>query len=386
MKRNTDRIQTTHAGSLPRPDDLTRMMWDIIDEKPVDQGKLKTRIAESVAEAVRKQREAGVDIISDGEMSKIGFSNYVMQRYSGFANRAVFIATDLGDFPEIITKLFVENEGGRHLVMPNVEGPIELRDGDAIKRDIANFKAALGGSDPDDAFFPAVTPGQMLFNFPNKYYPSDQAYLEAASKAMAVEYKAIVDAGFNLQLDAPDLAMRAHCWTGDTGAADIKTYVPMAIEAMNEAIRGLPANKVRLHVCWGNYAGPHHHDVELKDILAPVLKTKAGAIYFEGANPRHAHEWEVWKETKIPDGMVLIPGVIDTLTNHVEHPRLVAQRLETYANIVGKENVIGGTDCGFGTFVGWSGCDPNAAWLKLKALADGARLASDRLWGRRAAA
>lgn len=386
MKRSTDRILTTHAGSLPRPADLTRMMWDIIDEKQVDQGKLKTRIAEAVAEVVARQRDAGIDIISDGEMSKIGFSNYVMQRYSGFANRTQFIATDLGDFPEIITKLFVENEGGRHLVMPNVEAPITLRDPDAIQQDIANFKAALGGSDPDDAFIPAVTPGQMLFNFPNKYYPSDEAYLEAAAKALSAEYKAIVDAGFNLQLDAPDLAMRAHCWTGDVGAADVRTYVPMSIEAMNEAIRGLPANKVRLHVCWGNYAGPHHHDVELKDIIAPVLRINAGAIYFEGANPRHAHEWEVWKETRIPDGMMLIPGVIDTLTNHVEHPRLVAQRLETYAGIVGRENVIGGTDCGFGTFVGWSGCDPNAAWLKLKALAEGARIASDRLWGRRQAA
>ena len=387
MKRSTDRIQTTHAGSLPRPPDLTRMMWDLIDEKPVDQSKLNARVVEAVAEAVKKQRDAGIDIISDGEMSKIGFSNYVMQRYNGFANRTQFIATDLGDFPEIITKLFVENEAGRHLVMPNVEGPITLRDADAVKRDIANFKAALGpGTDPDNAFVPAVTPGQMLFNFTNKYYPSDEAYLADAAKALSAEYKAIVDAGFNLQLDAPDLAMRAHCWTGEGGPADMQKYVPMSIEAMNEAIKGLPANKVRLHVCWGNYSGPHHHDVELKDIIAPVLKTKAGAIYFEGANPRHAHEWEVWKETRIPDDMMLIPGVIDTLTSHVEHPRLVAQRLETYANIVGKENVIGGTDCGFGTFVGWSGCDPNAAWLKLKSLAEGARIASDTLWGRRRAA
>jgi 5-methyltetrahydropteroyltriglutamate--homocysteine methyltransferase len=174
--------------------------------------------------------------------------------------------------------------------------------------------------------------------------------------------------------------MRAHCWTGDAGAADIKNYVPMAIEAMNEATRGLPAEKVRLHLCWGNYAGPHHHDVELREIIEPVLKTNAAFIYFEAANPRHAHEWEVWEEVKIPDGKALIPGVIDTLTNHVEHPRLVAQRLEKFAEIAGKENVIAGTDCGFGTFVGWSGCDPQVAWLKLEALAEGARLASDRLW------
>jgi 5-methyltetrahydropteroyltriglutamate--homocysteine methyltransferase len=380
MQRSDDRILTTHAGSLPRPPDLTRMMWDLLDQKPVEESTLRARIKDAVAEVVAKQREVGVDIISDGEMSKVGFSNYVMQRYSGFANRATFIATDLGDFPEIVNKLFVENEGGQHLVLPNVEGPIELQDHEAVKRDIGNLKAALGGRSPDTAFIAAVTPGQMLFNFPNLYYHTPEAYIEAAAKALRVEYRAIVDAGFNLQLDAPDLAMRAHCWTGDVGTADIKNYVPMAIEAMNEATRGLPPDKIRLHLCWGNYAGPHHHDVELKDIIEPVLKTTAGFVYFEAANPRHAHEWEVWEELKIPDGKALIPGVIDTLTNHVEHPRLVAQRLEKFAEIVGRENVIGGTDCGFGTFVGWSGCDPKVAWLKLEALAEGARIASDRLW------
>lgn len=380
MKRSTERILTTHAGSLPRPPDLTRMMWDLIDEKPSDTALLNARVKDAVADCVRKQRKAGIDVVSDGEMSKIGFSNYVMQRYSGFANRAQFVATDLGGFDDIVTKLFVENEGGRHLVMPNVEGPIELRDKGAVQRDIDNFKTALTGHAPDDAFIAAVTPGQMLFNFPNLYYPSDEAYLEAASKALSVEYKAIVDAGFNLQLDAPDLAMRAHCFTGGVGTADMKKYIPMAIEAMNEATRGLPADKIRLHLCWGNYAGPHHHDVELKDIIEPVLATNAAFIYFEAANPRHAHEWEVWADTDIPDGKALIPGVIDTLTNHVEHPRLVAQRIEKFAGIAGKENVVAGTDCGFGTFVGWSGCDPNVVWLKLEALAEGARIASDRLW------
>ena len=380
MQRSTERILTTHAGSLPRPDDLVRMMWDKLDEKPVDAVKLAARVKEAVSEVVARQIEAGIDIISDGEMSKVGFSNYVIERYTGFANRATFVATDVGAFPGIINKLFVENEGGRHIVMPNVEGPIALRDHQAVQTDIENFKKALGGRQPESAFIAAVTPGQMLFNFPNLYYPSDEAYLEAAGSALGAEYRAIIDAGFNLQLDAPDLAMRAHCFTGDKGPADMKRYVPMAIEAMNAAIKGLPRDKIRLHLCWGNYAGPHHHDIELKDIIAPVLKTQAGFIYPEAANPRHEHEWEVWESVKIPDGIGLIPGVIDTLTNHVEHPRLVAQRLERFANIVGKENVIGGTDCGFGTFVGWSGCDPQVAWLKLAALAGGARIASDRLW------
>ena len=371
MKRSTDRILTTHAGSLPRPEDLTRMMWDLIDEKNVDEAALEKRIKEAVTEVVKRQRECGVDVISDGEMSKIGFSNYAMQRFSGFGEVTQFAATDIGNYPSIINKLFVTDEGGQHLIMRCVEGPLEIKDADAVTRDIENFKEALGGSDPDDAFIPAVTPGQMLFNFPNKYYKTDEEYLEAAGKALRYEYEAIINAGFNLQLDAPDLPMRAHCWTGDTGAADMSKYVPMSIEAMNQAIKGLPTDKIRLHLCWGNYAGPHHHDIELKEIVEPVLKINADFIYVEAANPRHAHEWEVWKQIKLPDEKALIPGVIDTLTNHVEHPHLVAQR---------KERVVGGTDCGFATFVGWSGTDPEIAWLKLKALADGARIASDKLW------
>ena len=380
MKKSTDRILTTHAGSLPRPEDLTRMMWDLIDEKNVDQAALEKRIKEAVAEVVKRQKECGIDVISDGEMSKIGFSNYAMQRFTGFGEVTQFAATDIGNYPSIINKLFVTDEGGQHLIMRCVEGPLEIKDADAVNKDIENFKAALGGSDPDDAFIPCVTPGQMLFNFPNKYYKTDDEYLEAAAKVLRHEYEAIINAGFNVQLDAPDLPMRAHCWTGDAGAADMSKYVPQSIEAMNLAIKGLPSEKIRLHLCWGNYAGPHHHDIELQEIAAPVLKINADFIYVEAANPRHAHEWEVWKKVKLPDDKALIPGVIDTLTNHVEHPRLVAQRIEQFAGIVGKERVIAGTDCGFATFVGWSGTDPEIAWLKLSALAEGAKIASDKLW------
>jgi 5-methyltetrahydropteroyltriglutamate--homocysteine methyltransferase len=253
----------------------------------------------------------------------------------------------------LIQKMFIEDEGGQHLVMPVVDGPIELRDRDAVKLDIANLKAALGDVNPDDAFIPAVTPGQMLFNFPNRYYPSREAYLEAAGNALRVEYQAIIDAGFNLQLDAPDLAMHHHSFSDGKGPIALKNYIPAAIEALNHATRGLPPDKMRLHLYWGNYAGPHHHDIELRDIIEPVLKARASFIYFEAANPRHEHEWEVWQDIKLPDGKAMIPGVIDTVTNTVEHPRLVAQRLERFASIVGKENVIGGTDCGFGTFVGF---------------------------------
>ena len=382
MKHSVDRILTTHAGSLPRPEDLTRMMWDAIDGKPPDQTQFRARIKSAVAEMVGKQTEAGVDVISDGEMSKFGFSNYVVQRYSGFGKPAGFVATDLGDFPEVVQKIFA-NEGGAHLRLPNVEGPIELKDPDAVRRDIENLKAALGNRDPDTAFIPAVTPGQMLFNFPNLYYKTDEEYLEAAAKAIAYEYRAIIDAGFNLQLDAPDLPMHSHSFAGNTGTKSVREHVPAAIEAMNEAIKGLPPEKIRLHLCWGNYAGPHHHDIELKELIHPVLKTKAGFLYVEAANPRHEHEWEVWQQTRLPAGKGLIVGVIDVLTNHVEHPRLVAQRLERFANLIGKENVLAGTDCGFGTFVGWSGCDPKVAWLKLKSMSEGAAIASEELWSKK---
>jgi 5-methyltetrahydropteroyltriglutamate--homocysteine methyltransferase len=383
MKRSNERILTTHAGSLPRPDDLTKLMFDKLDGKPVDEARMAARVKEAVAEVVGRQHLAGIDIVSDGEMSKPGFSNYVVQRFSGFGAPAVFQAADLADFPDIVTHIFA-NEAGAHLKLPFVEGPIAVRDHQAIQTDIANLKAALGGRSPDDAFIPAVTPGQMIFNFPNKYYPTRDAYLDAAASALREEYLAITEAGFNLQLDSPDLAMNAHCFADDKGPTDPHKWVPHAIEVLNHATRGIAPEKIRLHLCWGNYPGPHHHDVELKEIIAPVLKSTAQFIYFEAANPRHGHEWEVWQEVKLPDGKVLIPGVIDTLTNTVEHPRLVAQRIERYAGIAGRENVVAGTDCGFSTFVGWPPCDPKVAWLKLEALAQGARIASDRLWKRAA--
>jgi 5-methyltetrahydropteroyltriglutamate--homocysteine methyltransferase len=380
MKRSTDRILTTHGGSLPRPNDLAHMMYDKLDGKPLDENRLKARVKEAVVEMVRKQREAGIDIVSDGEMSKPGFSNYIIQRFTGFGTeRAQFQATDLAAVPQLAASHFGD-EGGQHIIMPIVIGPIEVRDKNAVKVDIENFKAALGGKSPDEAFICAVTPGQVAFNFPNRHYKSLEEYLEATGNALRYEYQAIIEAGFNLQLDSPELAMRAHAFTDGKGPIDLRSYVPIAIEALNHATRGLPADKVRLHLCWGNYVGPHHKDVELKEIIGPVLKSTAGFIYFEGANPRHEHEFEIWEKLKLPDDKAIIPGVIDTATNHVEHPRLVAQRLERFAKLVGKERVIAGTDCGFATFVGSSGVDPEVAWLKLQALAQGARIASQRLW------
>jgi 5-methyltetrahydropteroyltriglutamate--homocysteine methyltransferase len=328
---------------------------------------------------VQKQLDAGIDIISDGEMSKIGFSNYACTRFSGFAESGQFVALDMAEVPSLAQRNFA-NEAARHIWSPMAVGPIAVKDHEAPKHDIENFKTALAGRDLDQAFIPAVTPSHMFWQFGNKYYKTEDEYLEALANALSEEYKAIIGAGFNLQLDSPDLAMCGHGHNSSSGPIDIKKHVPRAIEVLNRATRDLPPDKLRLHLCWGNYVGPHHRDVELRDLIEPILKTRATWIYFEAANPRHEHEWEVWKEVKLPPGKGIIPGVIDTVTNHVEHPRLVAQRIERFAELVGKENVVAGTDCGFGTFVGWSGCNPQIAWLKLNALAQGARIASNRLW------
>jgi 5-methyltetrahydropteroyltriglutamate--homocysteine methyltransferase len=379
VRQSEDRILTTHAGSLARPDDLVRMMWDWIDGKEPDESAVKARVAEATTEVVERQIEIGIDVVSDGEMSKTGFSNYVAQRYSGFGGRANFLARDIADAPELIEQVFA-TEAGQHVVLPTCIGPIEDTDPDAVHRDIENFKGALGDRSPDDAFICAVTPGHVTFNFPNRYYPSHEAYLEAAAGVLSTEYKAIVDAGFNLQLDSPDLAMAGHCVTEGSDMPDLSRHIPMAIDALNSATAGIPPEKMRLHVCWGNYLGPHNHDVGLRDIIEPILETNAKFVYFEAGNPRHEHEWRVWNAVQLPDDKVLIPGVIDSHTNHVEHPELVAERIERFADIVGKERVVAGTDCGFGTFVGWACCCPSASWLKLQSLVEGARIASDRLW------
>ncbi len=379
MQRSKERILTTHAGSLARPDDVVRVMWDWIDGKERDESKLRVRVKEATAEIVARQLALGIDVVSDGEVSKIGFSNYVAQRYSGFGAPAIFLARDLGDAPELIEQVF-GTEAGQHVVLPQLVGPLELVDRDAVHRDIENLKQALGDRSPDEAFICAVTPGQMTFNFPNHYYPSHEAYLAAAADALRYEYEAIIGAGFNLQFDSPDLAMAGHCVIEGSDMPDLQTHVPMAIEALNDATSDLPPEKMRLHVCWGNYPGPHNHDVELREIIEPILKTRATFVYIEAANPRHEHEWEVWKDVSLPDDKVLITGVIDSHTHHVEHPELVAQRLVRFAELVGKERVVAGTDCGFGTFVGFAACTPSASWLKLQSMVEGARLASDRLW------
>lgn len=377
MKLTSDRILTTHAGSLPRPDDLARMMYDVLGDKPVDQEALRRRTREAVAEIVQRQRTIGIDAISDGEMGKVGFSNYVMQHLGGFEGASQALPGDLADVPDMVAQVF-GGEGTAHLRLPVLKGPIETRDKGFVAREIDDFKAALGGASPEPAFIPAVTPGQVTFNFPNHYYQTHQKYLEAAAQALSPEYHAIVGAGFDLQLDSPDSAMAFHFRTEGSDVGDAKTHLSAAIDVLNGALSDLSPDKLRYHVCWGNYRGPHHKDVPLREIVDIILRVRAKFIYVEAANPRHAHEWAVWKEVKLPDEKALIVGVIDTKTNHVEHPDLIAERIGRFVNIVGKERVVAATDCGFATFVGVHPCAPGAAWLKLKALVAGAQLASKK--------
>ncbi len=378
MSEGDGRILTTHAGSLPRPDALADMIWAQTEGQEVDAGALSAQIDAAVVEVVEKQRAAGIDVVSDGEMSKTGFSTYVNERFSGFEGRSEFQADDVADFPQLAMRLFA-TPSMAHIVFSNCVGPAELTDKQAVHDDIERFKRALGGRDPSTAFMGAISPGQIAFNYPDHHYGSHEKYLDALATELAYEYRAIADAGFNLQIDSPDLAMAAHCRSVGSSVGDWHRHLPLAIEALNAALEGIPAERVRLHVCWGNYAGPHHCDVPLEQIIGDVLKANAGTIYVEGANARHAHEWRVFESVELPDDKKVILGVIDVKSNCVEHPRLVADRLVALGKLIGKERVIGGTDCGFDTFIRFSQVDPEVAWLKLKALSDGAEIASSEL-------
>ncbi len=371
-------IRTTHAGSLPRPDDVVDMIWGQMEGQEVDSAQLEQRIDDAVADVVSKQNEVGLDVISDGEMSKTGFSTYVNERFSGFDGRSEFQADDVADFPELAMRLF-NTPSMAHIVFSNCVGPVELTDKEAVHRDIARLKRAMGDAAPDTAFMGAISPGQIAFNYPDQHYGSHETYLGVLADALAYEYNAIADAGFMLQIDSPDMAMAAHCRSVGSSVGDWHTHLPLAVEALNAALDGIPREQVRFHVCWGNYAGPHHMDVPLADIMSDVLKVNAGTIYVEGANPRHEHEWRVFQDTPIPDDTQVILGVVDVKSNHVEHPLVVADRLTRLGKIIGKERLLAGTDCGFDTFIRFSQVDPKVAWLKLRAMVEGAELASAEL-------
>jgi 5-methyltetrahydropteroyltriglutamate--homocysteine methyltransferase len=373
-----DGIPTTHAGCLPRPDDLVEMIWARQEGQDVDEAKLEKRMDAAVAEVVAKQREAGIDLISDGEMSKTGFSTYINDRFAGFGGRSEFQADDVAPFPNLAMRLFA-TPSMAHLIFANCVGPVEVADKEAVHRDIARFKQALGDADPSTAFMGTISPGQIAFNYPDQHYGSHEKYLAACGDALRYEYQAIIDAGFNLQIDSPDMAMAAHSRSVGSSVGDWHHHLPLAVDALNAALDGIPPERVRLHVCWGNIASPHHCDVPLADIIEHVLNVNAGTVYVEGANPRHAHEWRVFRDVKLPDDKKVILGVIDVKTNYIEHPRLVADRLIQLGQFVGKERLLAGTDCGFDTFIRWSQVDPDVAWLKLKAMSEGAEIASSEL-------
>ena len=382
MKRSTERILTTHTGSLPRPDNLMQLMIAREQGQPVDASELAGTVRNAVAEAVKHQVAAGIDIISDGEMSKIGFANYVKDRLAGFGGRSnPLTAQDILDHPDLNVHLLRRKEGGggRNFI-PACTGPISLRDQDAVHRDIANLRAALQEVQPEGVFMPAASPGAIAQVMQNNYYPTQEAYLYALTDAMRYEYQTIVAAGFSLQLDCPDLAMQRHVRFADAPIDEFRRHLQQSVEVLNYALSGIPPEQVRVHVCWGNYQGPHHRDVPLKDIIDLLLNIQGNALSIEAANPRHEHEWKVFEQVRLPEGKILIPGLIDSCTNYIEHPEVVAQRLVRFACVVGRENVIAGTDCGFDTFAGASAVAPSVAWAKLQSLAEGARLASQELW------
>jgi len=379
MKRSTERILTTHTGSLPRPGDLLQLILDKDGARPVDEVAFERRVGTAVAEAVKKQVEAGLDIVNDGEMGKIGYSTYVKDRLTGFDGEGGRLRLAEADrYPEYFQR--ISDRPSMHLKLPSCNGPITLRDRDAVHKDIKRLQAAVGGAGTEDTFMTAASPGVISQFLGNTYYPSREAYLYAIADAMKYEYTAIADAGFVLQLDCPDLAMSHHIGFAGLSLAEFRKMVRLHVEVLNYAVAEIPPEQLRVHLCWGNYPGPHDMDVPLKDIIDVVLSARASAISFEGANPRHAHEWKIFRDVKLPEGKAIIPGVIDSTTNYVEHPELVAERLSRYARLVGRENVIAGSDCGFGTFAGTPTVDPRIVWAKFRAMAEGAKLASQELW------
>ena len=384
MTNKIERILTTHTGSLPRPPDLLAMIQAKETGQPFDAEELAAAVRRSVAETVREQAASGVDIVNDGEFSKAGFSDYIKDRVSGLGgvDPSPQAPTEV-DFPEFAEWWRgVGFLGSVAFPRPLCVGPMAWTHPETVETDLANFRDALDGVDVAGAFMTASSPGILDLRIANQHYPTEEAYVYALAEMMKVEYRAIADAGFVLQVDAPEMAMGRN-WARfrDGSLEDFRWVMGLWVEALNYALEGVPEERVRYHICWGNSEGPHVRDVPLRDIVDIVLQVRAGAYSVEASNPRHAHEWRVWQDVKLPEGKTLIPGVIDSTTNFVEHPELVRDRILSYANVVGRDNVIAGTDCGFGTFAGRSRVHPTIVMPKLRAMAEGARLATQELWG-----
>jgi len=380
MQRSTERFLTTHTGSLPRPESLIRAMYAKEEGVPVDREALAVEVRAAVAEVVRKQSAAGVDLVSDGEMSKPSYATYAKDRLTGFGGTGnTFVYQDLVEFPRLAQRVFGDPGRSRRKT-PACNGPIGVRDREAAAADAANLEAALRQARATGAFMSAASPGVISLFFRNDHYPSQEAYLFAIADAMRHEYETVAKAGIVLQVDCPDLAMGRHIQYASLTLEEFRKRLRLHVEALNHALANIPPEQLRMHVCWGNYEGPHHCDVPLADIIDIVFLARPCAISFEAANPRHAHEWALFEHVKLPDGKLLIPGVLESKSNFIEHPEVVAQRLARYAKLVGRENVVAGTDCGYGTWVGQAAVDPDVVWAKLAALAEGARIASKKFW------
>ncbi len=381
MLHSTDRILTTHVGSLPRGQAVVDQLFAQDQGQGYDPARFDALMTKAVADVVAAQVAVGVDVVSDGEMSKISYATYIRHRLTGFeiGEMPRTVPADLDDFPdykERLAKLGATPKYHR----PICRGEIRVKDLASLHKDIANLKAAAAMPGVTEAFMNAASPGVIAVFQPNQYYKTQEAYIEALSEAMREEYETIVNAGLILQIDSPDLAMGRHIRFRDVDDAEFLRNANLQVEALNNALRNVPADRVRMHICWGNYEGPHTHDIDLAKIMPVILKSKPQAYLFEASNPRHAHEWVVWAGTQIPEDKILIPGVIDSVTNFVEHPELVAERICRFANIVGRDRVMAGTDCGFGTFAGFGAIHPPIAYAKLRSLSEGAAIATKRLW------
>ena len=375
------KIKTTHVGSLPRTQDVVDLIFARENKQPFDPSQFDTTMTSACAETVKRQSDAGIDIVSDGETSKISYATYVKDRYTGFDGDSPRNApADLKQFPGFLKRL--ANDGGTPTyARPMCVGEVKSKGQDELLKDIANLKAGMNACDVDEGFMNAASPGVISLFLQNDFYPDRSAYLAALSDAMRDEYKTIVDSGLFLQLDCPDLALSRHMLFTDLSDDEFLKIASLHVEALNNALSEIDPSRVRVHICWGNYEGPHICDIDMSKVFSTLMSVNADYILFETSNPRHAHEWTVFRDrvNEIPERKILVPGVIDSTTNFVEHPELVAERIEKFARIVGKERVVAGSDCGFGTFAGFGAVDPDIAYAKLQTLCEGAARASKRI-------
>jgi len=381
MKRSETRILTTHTGSLPRSAELQELLRSRLDPKAGEVEEFNNGVEDGVSDVVAKQVAIGVDVINDGEQGRVQYATYVKDRLTGFDGVQMIRAIpriDMLDFPEFAAQSGVSSSTS--IPWPACTGPISWKDKDAVHRDIQRLKDATSAVKAEEVFMTAASPGVIANFLHNEHYATEEEYLYSLADVMKDDYKSIVDSGLLLQIDCPDLAMTRVTQFSHLSEYEFIKIVEMHVEVLQYALAGIPPDRMRMHLCWGNTEGPHHHDVPLRKIVEIVLKAPPGAISFEGANPRHAHEWKVWQDVKLPEGKIIIPGVLDTTTNFIEHPELIAERIIRYASVVGKENMMVGSDCGFGTSAWGRRVESRIAWAKLAAMVEGAKLASQELW------